>query len=61
MNSALKKIVDTAIYDQWIKGSKDLVMGYANKTFVELRANQAHISDEKSIYDANILLHQRTY
>ena len=36
MNSALKKIMLSAIDDQWLKGTKDLVMGYANKMFVEL-------------------------
>ena len=36
MNSALKTIVFAAIDDQWIKEGKDMVMGYANKTFVEL-------------------------
>ena len=36
MNSALKKIVFAAIYEQWIKGAKDMVMGCAKKSFVEL-------------------------
>ena len=36
MNSALKKIVVADIDEQHIKGAKDLVMGYANKSFVEL-------------------------
>ena len=30
-NSALKKIFVTAIDEQWIKGVKDAMMGYANK------------------------------
>ena len=30
-NSALKKIFVTAIDEQWIKGVKDVMMGYANK------------------------------
>ena len=36
MNSDLKKILVSEIDDQWLKGAKDLVMGYYNKTFVEL-------------------------
>ena len=36
MNSALKKVVVAAIYDQWFKGGEDMVMGYENKYFVEL-------------------------
>ena len=36
MNSALKKIVVAASNNQWLKRAKDLVMGYANKKFVEL-------------------------
>ena len=36
MNRDLKKIVVADIDDQWIKGSKDMVMGYANRSFVEL-------------------------
>ena len=36
MNSSLRKIVVAAIDDQWLKGAKYLVMGYTNKTFVEL-------------------------
>ena len=32
MNSALKKIVSAEIDNQWLKGVKDLVMGYENKT-----------------------------
>ena len=36
MNSALNKIVVAAIDNQWIKGAKDMVMGYANNSFVEL-------------------------
>ena len=35
-NSALNKIVFTAIGDQCIKGLKDMVIGYADKYFVEL-------------------------
>ena len=38
MNSALKKIVVAAMYDEWIKGQKYMVMVYANKYFMELRA-----------------------
>ena len=36
MNSALKKIAVAAIDKQWIKGGKDMVMGYTNKPFVDL-------------------------
>ena len=36
MNSALKKIAVAAINDQYSKGEKHLVMGYATKYFVEL-------------------------
>ena len=36
MNSALNKIVVAAIDDQWNKGGKYIVMGWANKYFVEL-------------------------
>ena len=36
MNSALKKKTVAAINNQWIKGSKDMVMGYANKYFFKL-------------------------
>ena len=36
MNISAKKIVFASIEDQWLKGENDLVMGYANKTFVEL-------------------------
>ena len=36
MNSPLKKIFVAAIDHQWIKGEKDMVMGYENKSFVEL-------------------------
>ena len=36
MNSALKKIVVADINDQWIKRAKDIVMGYANMSIVEL-------------------------
>ena len=34
-NSALKKIVVADIPEQWIKGEKYTVIGYANKSFVE--------------------------
>ena len=30
------KIVAAAIKEQWIKGAKDMVMGYAKKNFAEL-------------------------
>ena len=36
MNNSFKKIIVAAINKQWIKGAKDMVMGYANKSFVEL-------------------------
>ena len=36
MNSALDKIVLTAIDNQWIKGEKDMVMLNSKKSFVEL-------------------------
>ena len=36
MNSALKKTVVASIDGQWIKWKKDMLMGYANKSFVEL-------------------------
>ena len=36
MNSALKKIVVTSIDNQWIKGTKYMVMGYAKNSFIEL-------------------------
>ena len=36
MNSVLKKIFVVAIDDQLLKGAKDLVMGYTNKTIIEL-------------------------
>ena len=36
MNSVRKKIVVAVIDDQWIKGAKNMVMGYANKSFVDL-------------------------
>ena len=36
MNSALKKIFVMAIDKKWTKGAKDMIMGYANKSFVEL-------------------------
>ena len=36
MNSAIKKIAFAAIDGQWIKGEKYTVMGYANKSFVDL-------------------------
>ena len=36
MNSALKKTVVVAIDEQRIKRAKDVVMGYANKSFVEV-------------------------
>ena len=36
MNSFLKKIIVTDIDNQWIKGSKDIVIGYAKTLFVEL-------------------------
>ena len=35
MNSELKKMAVSAINNQWIKGAKNLVMGFANKTFME--------------------------
>ena len=35
MNSSLKKIVVTAINEQWLKGANKLLMGYADKTFLE--------------------------
>ena len=35
MNSALNKIVIVAIEDKWINGAKDIVMGYADKSFLE--------------------------
>ena len=37
MNSVFKKKIVTAINDQRIKCAKYMVMGYANKSFVELR------------------------
>ena len=36
INSSLNKMVVAAIDDQWLKGAKDLMMGYSNKTFVEI-------------------------
>ena len=36
MNSSLKKIDVTDIDEQWIKGAKDMAMGYVNKYFVGL-------------------------
>ena len=36
MNIYLKKIAVTAIDDQWIKESKDMVMEYSKKSFVEI-------------------------
>ena len=36
MNNSLNKIVIAAIDNQWIKGAKYMVMGYANNSFVEL-------------------------
>ena len=36
MDSDLNKIVVAAIDVQCIKGSKDMVMGYTNKSFVKL-------------------------
>ena len=36
MNIALKKIFIAAIDNQWIKGTKYMVMGYSKKSFVEL-------------------------
>ena len=36
MNIFLKKIVVAAINNQWLKGAKDLILEYANKTFLEL-------------------------
>ena len=36
MNRYLKKISVAAIYDQRIQGAKYMVIGYANKSFVEL-------------------------
>ena len=35
MNSELKKMAVAEINNQCIKGTKNLVMGFANKTFVE--------------------------
>ena len=35
MEIYLKKIIIAAIYDQWIKGDKYIVMGYAKNLFVE--------------------------
>ena len=34
MNNALNKIVVAAINDQWIKGAKYMVVGYASKYFL---------------------------
>ena len=36
MNSSLKKILIADIDEQWIKGVNYMVMGYANKSFVNL-------------------------
>ena len=36
MNSAIKKIAIAAIRYQWIKGSKDMVMGYGNNSYMDL-------------------------
>ena len=36
MNSSINKIVIVAIYKQWIKGEKYIMMGYANNSFVKL-------------------------
>ena len=36
MNSAFNNIIVAAIGNQWVKGSKNIVVGYANKSFVEL-------------------------
>ena len=36
MNIFLKKIVVAAINNQWLKGANDLILEYANKTFLEL-------------------------
>ena len=36
MNIYLNKIAVTAIDDQWIKESKDMVMEYSKKSFVEI-------------------------
>ena len=36
INSSLKKISVAAINEHWIKGAKDMVMGYVNKYFREL-------------------------
>ena len=36
MNIALKKIFIAAIDDQWIKGTKYMVMGHSKRSFVEL-------------------------
>ena len=38
MKSDLKKIAVADIDEQWIKGTKDMLMGYSNKYFVELMA-----------------------
>ena len=36
MNSNLGKIFVAAINKKWIKGENDMVMGYVNKSLVEL-------------------------
>ena len=36
MNRAFNKIAVASIDDQWIKVEKDMVMGYAKASFVEL-------------------------
>ena len=36
MNSALRKIVVASIGDQWIKRTKDMVLGYTIKSLMEL-------------------------
>ena len=36
MYSTPKKNVAVSIDDQWIKGARDMVLGYANNSFVQL-------------------------
>ena len=36
MYSTPKKNVAVSINDQWIKGARDMVLGYANNSFVQL-------------------------
>ena len=35
-NSTIKEIFVTAIDKEWIKGAKEMVMGYTNKSFVKV-------------------------